>query len=410
VSRALVLGLLIATLPAAPAAAKGGPSPAATRYEVRLEVDTRSGTLAAETVVRLAPAEVRPEQRFQLGSAYEVDRLWAEGGQIELIRKGGRYQEVVVRDDPAPGPVRFGLSYAGTLLPTGTPPLNVISPDLVELNLDSAWIPVRSDFTLNFSSELTIAGLPRDAVVVSQGRVARWGETISVTRDVADFDLAFAAAPGLKRVRSAGLEFYGREPDGPVERTYRRHATRSLRFLERWFGRTPGRPVRVVLVDRERTSGYARRGYVVVTRGREGAEPGIAKFVAHEFAHAWSPRADPMSENHWLVESVTEYVALRYIEAELGIAARDDMLRTKALSAADAPPVLGGGRRRDAVLYDKGCLLLFDLERRIGRTRMDALLVRTTRRQAATTAAFLEMLKQTEGAETAAWFEDTLRR
>ncbi len=117
-----------------------------------------------------------------------------------------------------------------------------------------------------------------------------------------------------------------------------------------------------------------------------------------------------MSEHHWLVESTAEYVALRYVEAAFGVETRDAMLEEKRLAAQDVPPILGGGRRGDAVLYAKGCLLLFELENRMGRERMDALMRDFARDRPAVTADFLVLLGRHADPETVAAFSDSLRR
>lgn len=386
--------------------------PGLSHYDVDLAVDTATGGLAATATVTLAPDQVRAEQTFSLGGVYEIQSATSPDAAIEIQPLEGRSRHVVVRPNaPNVGkPVVFTLRYAGPLQATGEPPLNAITPDLVELNLDGGWTPIRTDYTLRYSACLEIDGLPADAEVATQGTVTRDGSRVAVARETPDFDLTFVAARGLRRVTEGGLEFYAANPDGEIERLYRTHGAGAVSFLEAWLGPLPSRPVRVVVVERARASGYARSGYVVVTRGRGGGEHGLGKFIAHEFAHAWSPAADPMSEHHWLVESTAEYVALRYVEAAFGVETRDAMLEEKRLAAQDVPPILGGGRRGDAVLYAKGCLLLFELENRMGRERMDALMRDFARDRPAVTADFLVLLGRHADPETVAAFSDSLRR
>ena len=171
----------------------------------------------------------------------------------------------------------------------------------------------------------------------------------------------------------------------------------------------PGSPARVVMVRRPRVSGYARPGYVVVTEGRTGAEVGQAKFVAHEFAHAWWMGGNSTTEDRWLSESTSEYAALRYVETAFGAAARDEMLKSKRDAAAKAGPVLGAGRRTDAELYNKAPVLLFDLEQRIGRERLDQVMGELARNPPKVTADFLRVLSRVAGEEAARTFETALR-
>lgn len=408
--KALILGVaMLATLlfgPPAMAQASGAPS----HYDVRLKVDVGASSLEAQTTITLAPQDVRPEQAFSLGAGYRITEAQSDHAVVETPGSETRSQRITVRPHPGyAGPVVVRLSYAGPLQATGAPPLNAISRTLVELNLDGGWVPIRTDYTLLYSSRLTIEGLPADAVTASQGVISTEQGRVVITRDQPDFDMTFVASPGLRAAAEEGFELYAADPDDETSLGYRRQGGAALDFLERWFGPIPGRPIRVVVVDRERVSGYARRGYVVVTKGRGGGEEGIGKFIAHEFAHSWSPAADPLSEHHWLIESTAEYVSLRYVEAAFGAGARDARLAEKATQAIGTPPILGGGRRDDATLYGKGCILLFELERRIGRPAMDALMAEFARERPATTPLFLALLARHAGADEVFWFETALR-
>src|SRR3546814_2406219 len=86
------------------------------------------------------------------------------------------------------------------------------------------------------------------------------------------------------------------------------------------FGPLP-RKVRMAQVWRERSMGYARTAYTVVTEGRAGnpgdSEVGPARHVAHEIAHAWWMLASPLTDDFWLVESAAEYMRSEEHTSEL---------------------------------------------------------------------------------------------
>ena len=189
--------------------------PGLSHYDVDLAVDTATGSLAATATVTLAPDQVRAEQTFGLGGVYEIQSATSPDAVIDIQPLEGRSRNVVVRPNGpvAGGPVVFTLRYAGPLQTTGDPPLNAITPDLVELNLDAGWTPVRTDYTLRYSACLKIDGLPADAEVASQGAVTRDGVRVTVAREVPDFDLTFVAARGLQRVVDGSLEIYAADPD-----------------------------------------------------------------------------------------------------------------------------------------------------------------------------------------------------
>src|SRR6185312_12110969 len=155
-----------------------------------------------------------------------------------------------------------------------------------------------------------------------------------------------------------------------------------VRFYTRLFGPPPAQslPERVVILPRQGAA-FARRAYVSLGDPTEELkklgpveEWKLVGTTAHEFAHAWWWRADPLTENNWLNESLAEYSSLRFTEAQAGEEALRYRLDRKVEPAKTAGAVIGGGRPSKAASYQKGPLLLFDLDRRIGRARMDAFL------------------------------------
>lgn len=80
----------------------------------------------------------------------------------------------------------------------------------------------------------------------------------------------------------------------------------------------------------------------------------------------------------------------------------------KRTSAATARPILGRGVGGQAELYDKGAMLLIELENRIGRARMDELVSAVARLRIAETDAFLGELRRLSDEATSNWFAEKL--
>jgi aminopeptidase N len=391
-----------------------GPKPIA-HYRVAVTIAPAGGSLAADVTITIPTAELKREAVFLLGGTYNISSTHASGGAQVTIER---------IDSPIPGLQRITLQsagsksnhvtvrvrYNGLLAPSGDPPLNVISPELVELNLDSFWIPVRMGFTSKFTVDAEIRGVPSDLILVAPGTVRRLGNRVLIRRRTGDVDLAFAAMRGLKCTGSETFEFCAANAPEEVTATYRQHGPAAIAFLERWFGPMPARPARVVMVRRTRSSGYARPGYIVLTEAGATAGPGSAKFIAHEFAHAWWASGDPTTEHRWLSESIAEYVSLRYVEAGFGKESRDELTRKMQRISEKAGPMIGQGPRGDAELYNKGPLLLFRLEELIGRSRMDAMLSRLSKEPPAVTCDFMRALAATAGPEVATKFEAEMRK
>jgi len=61
------------------------------------------------------------------------------------------------------------LRYAGPLGPSSDPPMDRISPDDMELNLDSLWIPICAGFGTSSRWDAEIRGVGSDLEVVAPG-------------------------------------------------------------------------------------------------------------------------------------------------------------------------------------------------------------------------------------------------
>lgn len=386
-------------------------------YDATVKVDTARASLAAKVTIMLPASEVQAANEFQLGSTYEISSVNA-GPQttVEIMRpeKLG-VQKIIIRCQmPRRADLLLQLSYGGPLTVMSTPPINSITPELIELSFDSYWLPVQA-VSQRFTLKADIIGVPTGMVVVANGDVRRNDAHVLITRPTGDIDLAWVAIRGLQRRTADGFELDATDPTTDTANIYFRHGAAAIKYLEAWFGPMPGRPVHVVVVKRERKSGYARPGYIVVTERPAADSPreaALAKFISHEFSHAWwsCPPCDPRTENRWLSESIAEYLALRYVEAALGHETLQEALAAKRIEAAKAGPLLGGGERGDPELYNKGPLLLFDLEAKIGRSRMDKLLAGMAPHPPPDTAGFLRELAAAAGEEASREFDQAMRR
>lgn len=378
-------------------------------YRIDLAVDRGSGALDA--AVRIDIPRAQAATTFLLAATHRITAAESRNGTVTIGPNGGGIPgtQTITVTRRSPGPLDLMLRYAGPLGPSGEPPMNEISAARVELNLDSFWLPVVSGFTTRFAAVLNLRGVPSDWSVVSSGEARREGDRFVITRQTADVDMAFMATPGFASEVAPGFRIYATDLQTPAARLYRHHGAEAVRWLERWFGPLPHAPVRLVVARRARQSGYARAGYVVVTEGAAISETSVAKFVAHEFSHAWWAPVDPGTDNRWLQESIAEYVALRYVESSLGEDAVSSLVRGKRIQAAGAGAIIGHGPGGDAELYAKGPLLLISLEGHIGRGTLDALLAQLARQPPSTTSQFLDALRDRAGTQAAEIFERQLR-
>lgn len=349
------------------------------RVSVDVAIAPARGSLSAHTLVRPGKVESGTKLVFLLSRSLSLHGVTA--GRHAIVTSAPTdepfpgLQQIAVHFTRAVEDPVISFRYAGQPHPGGSRPINQISAELVELSLDGMWLPIKSDLSLPFAVDARISGLPTRAVVVAQGSVSRSGRTFFIHRDVRDVDLAFVASTRFQKLQTPDFELIATDLTSPAATIYRTHGPHALRFLETWLGPMPGRPARIAIVRRERHSGYARTGYIVLTEANVSDPVGQAKFIAHEFAHSWFRNASAAGEHRWLDESIAEYVAVQYVEKALGADARNSILAPKFNAAASAGAIVGRDRS-DRELYSKGVVLLTDLERRIGRKAVDALIQR----------------------------------
>lgn len=382
-------------------------------YDVRARFD-RHGMLRADVTITLT--EAVSDKAFLLSRRF-VLRPMSLPRDVTMTREKWdepvpdliRYSFHFAR--PSDRPVKLRFRYAGPIATpndSGNPPLR---PDGYELFIDHMWYPVGADIQTRFTVDATIDGLAPDLVAVAQGDVTRTRTGVRIHRDFVDIDLPLVAMRGLKRADAYGVQFYSRDLGTRLSRFYIKHAEGAARYLEAMYGPMP-HTVRIALVWRERSMGYARSAYTVVSEGGRGAadlpESNPATHVAHEIAHAWWMYASPLTDDFWLVESTASYMAHRYREAAFGAAEAEKALAELRKGAATAGPVRGHGRPNRVQLYVKGTVLLVDLERRIGRAAMDRLMVTMAREPVHTTAIFLKHLTDIGGADAARAFDAAL--
>jgi hypothetical protein len=391
-------------------------------YDIKAAFDLKAQTVKADVAITLSPAEATSPTGFVISDRMKLARVDAGPGSHAVVEPFDKPFKGVNRitfafDTPPTRPVTLRFSYAGPVMGDDGHP-RIDPAQGVEVGFEDMWAPVRPNFSLMFTADADITGIPADEVVVAQGRIEHKGDRLLIHRPFTDLDMPFAALTGLTRTAETGAEVYARNPNGIIEAAARRHAGQIVAFYVKLFGPLPPQslPERVVVLPRVGAA-YARRAYVSLPDGADelkklGPLPDwqLVATVSHEFAHAWWCHGDPLTEDHWLNESMAEYSSLRFTEELAGAEALKYRLDRKIAPSKTAGPILGKGSPSKAALYQKGPLLLFDLDHRIGRARMDRLLGIVGREEVSTTAQFMAALTKVAGPEAAREFDAELRK
>jgi hypothetical protein len=384
----------------------------AAHYRIDAHFDAPAGTLTSTVTVELPTAV--PEVHFLLGRRFVLDGVDAgPGGKVEVSeveRPIPALHEIAIK-----GAVRrVTFRYHGPLDRPGEDDPG-LSADRMEIDLETMFLPIRADLAMPFTLDAKLSGLPAGLDVMAEGQLRRHGDVLSIHRTNTDNDLTLVGARGLKLIKGPDVEFYAADPDDPLIAMLRKHAFGAAAYYHRLFGAPDPAPIRMVIVPRASGAGYARRSFVVMPTFRKMGDPtpvfdesSPAKFVSHEFRHAWGAIASTVWSDYWMSESVAEYFGLRYVQATLGQAEFEKMLERKRKPAESGGPLIGVDRKpSSAGLYQKGTLLLFELEARIGRDKLDRVLVR--RNPPTTTPDFLKALAEVAGPDVAKEFEAKLR-
>ena len=403
-------------------AASAGPSAAAPAHVGIKAHFTRTNMVSSTVVITMPPEEVGHEVVFALGDRFHLSKVdGGPGAEIHygVLDKPLHHLTKITFDykDAPAQPVTLTFVYDGPLA-DDPDAADRLKPDVMELGLENAWFPFDPTLRRQYTSDVDITGIPADHVIVAQGVVTHTGDRMRLHRTTTDFDIPFVAATGLHRATSPNFEIYARHLNGRIETIFRKNARPAFEYFTKLYGPfTAPSPIRLAVVPRG-GGGYERRSFISTGDGAAEikADPnfpeyGPARHIAHEIAHGWWWNAVGQSDDYWMVESMAEFSALRYVREAYGEDAFKALLDPKKKAAEKAGPILTGNKSKpnSAVLYQKGPVLLYGLEDRIGRAKMDQFLGVIGRNPPQTTVEFLKALSDVAGPEVAKDFEARLR-
>lgn len=288
--------------------------------------------------------------------------------------------------------------------------INSISPEWVELNLDSQWFPVAATLDQEMTGEVRLR-LPEAWQVVASGEVSRSGDVHLLRTTVPQVDVAFSAGPSLEREAGDRFTVVSRTAD-PRTRAIVLAATddcaRHYNSLAGDGARFPGG--RIVLAGRQ-GPGYARKNYIVLSEVDTAQVERLQFFLCHEIFHYWTRSPGAQSPDHWISEAFAEYAAGRFLRVTYGPESFEVERRRWEAAGRDHGPVWTPeltGRPSFQAMYRRGPFLLSRLEDRIGTERFEQLLRRFMIEGIQRTPALLEAVAAVAGNEAAEWFRGEL--
>jgi hypothetical protein len=394
------------------------PEPGTSVFEADVAFDLEAQTMSARwSVSFVADTNTAREASFLIAGGMRVEDV--RGTRVRSFRVDPPEGEgapallfVTLDSAAAPGSVvTLEMRYAGQ--PSfGANQVNAISTDWVELNLDGFWHPVSTTFDQQLVGVLRVA-LPASWHVVSSAAVSLEGGAHVLRSRVPQVDVAFVAAPMLRRSTGELFTVHYRQADSASVATVLGIADACGAWLnERYGARAALRDGSIVLADRSEV-GYARGSYIVLSRVDPSAPVPLARFICHELAHFWSTSVNFMGPDHWMSEAFAEYVSGRFVRERYGASDFETILNQWESAGRAHGPVWtpeSTTRPNMFVMYRRSPWLLHLLEERIGAERFGRFLTSYMVDGASTTPVLLAQLRAAAGADAEGWFREELAR
>lgn len=424
VAHVAALAIVVSTAACAPAAESGvgdaapaGLAPGHAVYDTDVRLDLAAGTLEGRSLLRyVANDSTARRVALLLNRALQVQSVTGpavRGFRVEPSELTADWNAIRIDLDAGVAPsdeVELEIAWAGRpAFPSDSS--NRITPQYVELNLDSQWHPVFAGLDHTMTGIVRVA-LPAGWRVAASGPAAFSGDAHVIRNAVPQVDVAFLAAPAFQETRSSRFTVLHRGAAPAAVAATLSAAESCVQYLNQRFGaRDPLPPGTLVLPGRT-GSAYARKNYIVLSEVPADSVA-LHSYLCHELAHYWTRSAGAFSPHHWMTEAFAEYTSARFLRARFGEAAfQAQVARWEQAGRAHGPVWTPESTRRPSyfLMYRRGPWLLSRLEERIGTERFDEFLRRYMTGHVRTTPELLERLESVAGASAAQWFRDELAR
>lgn len=280
----------------------------------------------------------------------------------------------------------------------------------IEMNFYSAWFPLNSNkFTSKF--KIWIDGTYR---LTGSGTIRQKEGYWEMEQPWPSFDNVIIASKNLKsKTLKDKNVFIGTDysdfPETDADSIIA-ECRYVLKLYERLFGKKDSTYLKFVITPVEKGGGYSRKNFV--SMGTKNFNLYTTGGIAHEIAHFWWSNATASTWEDWLNESFAEYSMLVYFLERYGKDVFYSRIEQYKTRSANTPPIWGINRNSPeayTVLYEKGALLLCELEEKTGKDKFHCFLKEISVKKVDTTAEFLDMAEKSFSIEIRNWIEEGLK-
>lgn len=398
------------------------------QYHIKVRIEPSLHRLEAEVLIRNPPAA-----RFYLQPHFTISEIIAGGKPARFHREaspdslrphyevdGGEAREMLVK-------------YSGEI-PDIISKVNMITPDLVELALYSAWYPLyegMKDYTFEIEVDLpdgflvTTNGMLQKEWKQGNRSLSRW------TSYTPGWDMVILASPILRKVeggdKNTRIEMYYHDMPERFLKSNMDGLAGGMVSLNAFYG-PPGVTgiLRFAYPPREGW-GYSRVPIFVMAEEyarkeiqKDNGEARLFHGMCHEMSHFWWILANTSTPEDWINEGLAEFSAFRLSEGRYGKAFGEVLVAEYRQHAANSqtPDSIAetesSSPDRYINRYEKTTLMFLEARQRFGQESLDRLLKRLNTRftgtHDATTAIFLEEAEKQMGKDAREFFQETLYR
>ncbi|GEM_PF-5653996 len=300
---------------------------------------------------------------------------------------------------------KFDFAYSGTITDFKYHN-NSISEDWVELGWRCPWYPYSTQYrTFNFAINV---GIEKDYNVVGIGDIKHKKNRWYITEDEPVNDIFIGASRGLKTLVKEDEDkkvilYYKIQKDVPIGRIMD-DALWILNKYNEWFDSEKTKVFSILIAPRESGGAYADTRFIVYRFSKKKMDYFSHFFlgISPAIARIWWDNAPIGDWQMWLNESFAEYSTIMAVRERYGERYFNSIMKRKIgfLSRIKFPPLYNLDMESSfayPVLFNKGPVILYNLEKKIGRPKFMKLLQTLIKDKVGSTDKFLEVLENLDG-------------
>lgn len=401
-------------------------------YDIHLSIDPQTHEIKVNGSLELNPGHISDDTlTFYLDRGMDVNSFTLNGKDIAIIdtsRSDNRFMPMARKIFIDISTLSqydkistIAFSYYGKVseLPELYP--NRIGTQWTEMGLYYPWFPFSIQQMRSFTYNLAVEA-PAQYEILGLGSLEKKDGYTEISNSTPTSDIVVCLSPDVKvnssEIGENKIKIFYHNFDSIMTQDIAESITMMMGQYTEWFGKKSN-DISLIESRRETGGGYARTGGVVLSGlDREKFYEDMIryeKYFAHEFAHLWWYRADVNTWEDWINESFAEYSALMIIRKKHGQEVFDNIIERKGDAMKDTPSIWGFDRMGEdnglvhQVLYNKGPVLLYELEESIGHEAFVKFCSNLISSNINSTLELLKILEATNGKDVSESFEKNLK-